>query len=184
MLTDKQLFFYQLIEDYYKKYNILPNLNILKKISHYKSYNTIYKYIAILEKNNYLKYNYSKKEITYFKGCTDNNQVYKIPYIDQDKYFQIDSNILTKNKDYFVYKVINNNLQHMGIKKNDIVIIEKNKINIYNKYVLINYKNKYSLFKCEKKDEFTRLLNDIKSINIGTTNNIIGFVVLLIRSSI
>ena len=184
MLTKKQNHFYEIIINYYKKNHTLPNINTIKKITNYKSYNSLHKYLNILEKNNYLKYNHEKKEISYLKGMINNNHILKIPYIDQEKYFQIEDSLLKKDEDYYIFKVADNNLNNLGINKNNLVIIEKSKIYANNDIVLIKQKNKYHLYKCQKKDEFIRLINDIKSINIITTNILIGKVVLIIKSSI
>ena len=184
MLTDKQIFFFQIIEEYYKKYNVLPNLNTIKKITNYKSYNSIYKYLSILEKNNLLKYDSNKKEIIYLKVSNQNNNIMKIPYLDQNNYYYIESNILNNNKNYYIYKIKDNDLKKNGIIKNDLVIIEKNNKKVDNKLVLIKYNDSYKLFKCEKKDDFIRLINDKKAIDYITNKDIIGFVIELIRSFI
>ena len=184
MLTDKQQFFYELIINYYKENHEFPNINILKKITNYKSYNSIYKYLNVLEKNKYLKYDHNKKEITYLKGTINKNQLLLIPYINKNKYFQIDRCILNNKNDYYIYKVPNNNLNNLGIYKNNLVIIEKNKIDIDNKIILLKQKSYYTLYKCQKKDEFIRLTNMQKSFNIVTTKEIIGHVVVIINNSI
>ena len=184
MLTDKQQFFLDLIINYYKETHILPNINTLKKISNYKSYNSIHKYLEVLENKNYLKYDISKKEISYLKGTINKNKIFKIPFINENKYFNIDGSILNNKEDYYIYKIPNNNLKSFGINKNNLVIVEKNKIDIENKLVLIKQKNTYNLYKCEKKDEFIRLINDIKYFNLGTTNTIVGKVVIIIKSPI
>ena len=184
MLTDKQLFFFQLLKDYYENNNIFPNLKTIKKISKYKSYNSIYKYIKVLEDNNYLKYDYDKKEIIHLKGCIVKNTILQIPYINKDKYFKIDNSILNEKENYYIYKVLNNDLKKEGIIKNDLVIIDRNKTYINNKIILFKENNNYNLYKCVKKDEIIRLKNNQKIINLITTNNIIGKVVLLIRNTI
>ena len=44
MLTEKQEEFFQIIVRYYQDKFLYPSLNDLKKLTNYKSYNTIYKY--------------------------------------------------------------------------------------------------------------------------------------------
>ena len=182
MLTKKQEQFFQLIKNYYKTNNILPNLNTIKKISNYKSYNTIYKYLKILESINYLKYDKDKKEITYLMGCS--NKIHTIPFINKKEFIKIEINKLDNFSNYVAFQIDDNNLKKLGIIKGDIVITQKNNTYLNNKFVLVNIKNKYKVFKYQKKDGFTHLINDKDIIPIINNNNIIGKVVLLIRDCI
>ena len=179
MLTTKQRNFFQLIEEYYKETKTLPNLNILKKLTNYKSYNTIHKYLDKLEDYNYLKYDKERKEIIYLKGYENN--LHTIPFINKTEFIKININNSNPLNNYVALKINNNNLKNMGINRNDILIIEKSKTYLNNKFVLVNIKNKYKVFKYQKKDGFTHLINDKNIIPLINNNPIIGKVILLIR---
>ena len=183
MLTDKQLDFFKLINDYYKKNNLYPNLKIIKKITNYKSYNTIYKYLNKLEYNNYLIFDNKSKQITYLKSSNNINNIYKIPFINKKEFINIENNNFNSKYEYIALEINNNSLKNMGIIKSDIVIIEKNKNYLNNKFVLITINDKCKILKYQKKDGFIHLINDKHIISIINNNDIIGKVVLLIRNS-
>ncbi len=181
MLTDKQEFFFKLIESYYKETNILPNLNTLKKISNYKSYNTIYKYLSQLESKKYLTFDPLKREVIYLKGSCEKNNIYKIPFINKEEYIHVENRKLNPSMNYVAFKVSDNSLKSNGIIYQDILIIEKNTKYLNNKFILININEEYKVFQYRKKDGFIHLLNDRKVYPIIGLNNIIGKVILLIR---
>ena len=78
MLTKKQEEFFQIIVRYYQDKFLYPSLNDLKKLTNYKSYNTIYKYLNILETKGYIIYNKEEKKISYIKYSFYNNKILKI----------------------------------------------------------------------------------------------------------
>ena len=55
MLTRKQEEFYNLLIKYYEDNLIYPSLLDIKNMTNYKSYNSIYKYLKILESKHFLE---------------------------------------------------------------------------------------------------------------------------------
>ena len=183
-LTTKQKLFFNMLIKYLNKNNQFPCLKEIKNITNYKSYNTIYKYINILENKGYLIYDKNKKEITYLKHNFLNDNLYIIPFINENKYIKVNNNNLSTNNNYIALEINNNNLKSYGILNKDILIVEKNTSYLNNKFILIYKDYKYQVFKYIKKDGFHQLLNDKNTILLENTNCIIGKVVSLIRNRI
>ena len=180
MLTKKQEQFFNIILNYYNLNKELPTIGILKKISNYKSYNTIYKYLDQLEKKEFIKFNKKLKKLTYLKSSFYDNLTLTIPIVNTLTYLQIYNN-LPANKSYLAYKVEDNSLKNYLIKKDDILIIEKNSSFYNNHLVLVEVANKYQIFKYVKKDSFVYLYNDKNNFTLANTKIIIGKVISLIR---
>ena len=92
MLTKKQEQFFNIILNYYNLNKELPTIGILKKISNYKSYNTIYKYLDQLEKKEFIKFNKKLKKLTYLKSSFYDNLTLTIPIVNTLTYLQIYNN--------------------------------------------------------------------------------------------
>lgn len=183
MLTKKQEEFLNIITSYYQKKKEFPTIGTLKKISQYKSYNTIKKYLLQLEKKNYLIYDKTNKKIYVPGKFLESHGYYKIPFINEAGYFHIQNDNLNNKKDYKAYKVKNNDLDSFYIKSKDILIIEKTTNYLNNKIVLANLENKYYLLKYIEKDGFIHLYSDNHDFILTNIENIIGKVILLIRDT-
>ena len=183
-LTKKQEKFYRTINFFIEQNKYLPTIGEIKKITNYKSYNTIHEYIKILIKKNYLTYDQSTKRIGIKNKSYSNNNSIIIPYLNNDNYLKIDKSFLKDNSNYVCFLNDNSNLKSAGINRHDTLIIEKNLTRLNNKLVLINVNNKYKILKYIKKDGFHHLYNDKENIVIENIDFIIGKVIMLIRSEI
>lgn len=183
MLTKKQQEFFNLITKYYKENKKTPTIGILKKNSNYKSYNTIYKYLAQLEKKEFIKLDKKDNKITYIKKQLENNLYTNIPIINNKTFIEVSNKHLKYNQEYVAFKLNNNKLNNYYLKTKDILIIEKNLNNLNNKFVLVLIENNYQVFKYLKKDGFIHLLNDKQCILLTTSITIIGKVIMLIRNT-
>lgn len=181
ILTNKQIIFFNFLIKFYQENKDFPSLNDIKKITSYKSYNTIYKYLYILETKKFLVYDKQKKKIIFLNTNLTYNKIKLIPFINKNKYISIDNSYLNTNQ-YIAFIMPNNHLQKLGIFKNDILIIEKNTNYLNNKFVLINENNNYNVFKLIKKDGYIHLLNDKNLFFIENTSAVIGKVKLSIRN--
>ena len=184
MLTNKQQIFLNIIIEYFNKYNYFPTLLEIKEIGLYKSYNSIYQYLNILNNKNIIEYDKNKKRITYLNKSYLKDNFIIIPFIDNKESISIDKNLLDLNKEYIAFQIKNNYLKSYNIQTNDILIIEKNLNYLNNKFILINYENKLCIYKYIKKDSFINLLNDKEILTIENNLKIIGKVSLLIRKNI
>ena len=182
MLTNKQQIFFNLLVNCYQELHEFPSIGFIKKRSSYKSYNTIYKYLSILEQKGYIIYNQETKKITYIKTNIIKDAYSLIPYFDETKYFYLDISKLNPHKKYFVVPVTNNDLKSLNILKNDLAIIEKTTNYLQNKVVFIKKKNINYFYKVQKKEELYQLSNDKEIFFQTNLNSIIGKVVLIIHS--
>ncbi len=180
MLTEKQQEFLDFIIKTYKEQKEIPTIGLLKKKSHYKSYNTIYKYLNILSQKEIIKYNQETKKITYINASIEDDIFLNIPIINEKKYLQI-KNTYLDNKEYYAYQVHDNRLKSFNILSKDILIIEKSQKNFLNKLVLVSIDDKYLVLKYLKKDGYIHLLNDKESYVLADDSNILGKVISLIR---
>ena len=180
MLTKKQEEFFQIIVRYYQDKFLYPSLNDLKKLTNYKSYNTIYKYLNILETKGYIIYNKEEKKISYIKYSFYNNKILKIPIMNEND--QVYLYNLKKNTNYIAFRTHNNRLNNECIKCLDILIIEKDLNNLENKLVLVLINDKYRILKYQKKDSFIYLLDDYQTYFLTSFDSIIGKVCQVIRS--
>ena len=175
-LTAKQNNFFKVILDFYNNNKIYPTINDLKKITDYKSYNTIYKYLTILEKKEYLKYDKKRHQITFINRSLKSNNQMLIPVVDNSNYLNI-----TNNDNLKIIKVSNNSLKSFGIYLNDNLILSDNLVHLNNKFVVIERYKKYNVFKCLKKDNYYYLINDKEELVLENKNLILYKVVSLIR---
>lgn len=180
MLSNTQNNFFNLIFNYAKINNKYPTLNEIKKISNYKSYNSIYRLLHVLEDKNYLVYNKKTKEITYLKDITIKGYVSTISFLNEKRNINICN--LDNTKEYVAFSYHYNNLNNYCIQKGDILIIEKSLLHINNKLVLVLINDKYMILKYEKKDSFIYLSNDNNSYILNSFDNIIGKVKMVIRN--
>ena len=100
MLTRKQEEFYNLLIKYYEDNLIYPSLLDIKNMTNYKSYNSIYKYLKILELKHFLEYNKSSKRITYLLKI--NSKTTRVYFLDEDNYIEITN--LDNKIIFFSYK--------------------------------------------------------------------------------
>lgn len=180
MLTKKQEEFFQIIVHYYQDKFLYPSLNDLKKLTNYKSYNTIYKYLNILETKGYIIYNKEEKKISYIKYSFYNNKILQIPIINENDYVYLYN--LKKNTNCIAFRTHNNRLNNECIKCLDILIIEKDLNNLENKLVLVLINDKYRILKYQKKDSFIYLLDDYQTYFLTSFDSIIGKVCQVIRN--
>ena len=183
-LSEKQKDFYNTINLFIQKNKYLPTIGEVKKILNYKSYNTIYQYITLLTKKNYLKYDKETKRISIKDSSYLNDNICIIPYINIDSHIKIDSTLLDINNNYFAFIINNNNLNSFYIKYKDTIILTKNLDRLNNKLVLVHNDNKYQVYKYEKRNGFHHLFNDKENIVLENTLSILGKVVLLIRNNL
>lgn len=182
-ISEKQKNFYITINSFIQKNKYFPTIGEIKKICNYKSYNTIYEYLDILTKKNYLIYNKKTKRISLKNRSYLNNNIITIPYINNNSYINVDISMINNKNNYIAYLINNNNLNSFGILYKDTVIINKDLKYLNNKLVLINYNNNYRILKYEKRNGFHHLFNDKENFVLENTNDIIGKVDLLIRSN-
>lgn len=183
MLTKKQETFLKLIINYYETYRSFPTIGELVKISEYKSYTTIKKYLLLLEKKNYIELDNKRKKIIHVKDILVKENMIKIPFINKKEYFNLSEKMLKPNKKYIAYRLSNNKLHSYLLRNGDILIIEKSKVHLNNKLVLIKIDGKYQVLKYNKKDGFIHLFSDKNDLVIENNNPIIGKVVLMFRFS-
>lgn len=183
MLTKKQEIFLNLIINYYKTNESYPTTGELVKLSEYKSYDTIRKYLHILESKNYIKLDDRKKRIIYIKDNIVKDDMIKIPFINKKEYFSLSKKMLKDNKKYVAIRLPNNKLNSLFLKNGDILIIEKSKIRLDNKLVLVKIDGKYHVLKYNKKDGFIHLFSDKNYYLLKNNEPIIGKVVLMFRFS-
>ncbi|MBR3661184.1 MAG: hypothetical protein IKN63_04745 [Bacilli bacterium] len=177
-ITDKQQTFLNLIINFYKVNKIFPTIKDLKDLTSFKSYNTIYKYLDALERKNYIIYDKLRKQITYINQTIKTNDIIKIPFINQDNYF----NFKNIDKDSFILEIHDNNLKSYGIYLNDQVVVKKELTHIKNKFVVIKNESVYKIYRYEKKGCFHYLVNDKEELIFENTNIIIGKVISLFRN--
>lgn len=182
MLTKKQELFFNLIVEVYKKNKEVLTIGILKKNSNYKSYNSIRKYLKILEEKKYIKLD-DKGRIIYIKKYLEDSLVLNIPIINESYFFTSTTNLLESSKEYAAFKLHDNKLNSFFLKKGDVLIIEKSLTNLNNKFVLVFIKNKYYILKYIKKDGFIHLINDKDFFVLEKSESIIGKVVSLYRTT-
>lgn len=178
MLTRKQEEFYNLLIKYYENNLVYPSLLDIKNMTNYKSYNSIYKYLKILELKHFLEYNKSSKRITYLQKI--NSKTTRVYFLDEDNYIELTN--LDNNKEYVAIHAHNNRLTNYCIKNKDILIIEKTLVNIDNKLVLVYISGKYRVLKYEKKDSYCYLSDNYSNYFLPSFNCIIGKVKMVIRN--
>ena len=182
MLTEKQNIFFKNIINYYNNTNELPTISDLIKINNYKSYNTIYKYLNQLENKNYIIYDKNHKRIIYIKDILDNESFFKVPFINEKRFINIDKNLLKSKEEYLAFQIHDNKLNSNNIENKDILIIQKGKKNINNKLVLVFKNSKYNIYKYQNQNTYLKLFNDKEELFLESSNHIIGKVVLIIRN--
>ncbi len=181
MLTKKQREFFNLIINCYKETKSFPTLTLLKEKGNYKSYNSIYKYLNVLEEKGYIKKDKYSKKITYILSNIDNETILNIPVVNDNTFYKIAKEYCYKNIDYLAYKIHDNNLKSENVLKNDLLIIEKRLLKANNKLVLILKNNNYYIYKYTKQNEFVYLSNDKESFILNDSIKVIGKVITLIR---
>ena len=175
-MNEKEEKVFKEIINYYKENRIMPTRRYLQKELHYKSVNSITRYIKSLEKQNYLIRNNDGKIIPN-KYNLENTNIKTINISNMhNEYLNI---ILNKNKKYIAYKIHNNYFNNLGILRNDILIIEINKkLKPYDLGLFIIDK-KYKIMKYNYKDGFY-ILTDNEDILLNKVN-IIGKVIMIER---
>ncbi|MBQ8891744.1 MAG: hypothetical protein IJ068_02645 [Bacilli bacterium] len=176
-ITTKQKEFFNIIVNLYNTNGMYPTINDLKKVTNYKSYNTIYKYLSILEKKNCIKYDKNRHQITFINQVLKKSNKILIPTFNNSNYFDIEN-----ANDIKTIKVADNNLNSFGIYKEDNLILS-NKLNyLNNNFVVMERFKKYKIYKCLKKDNFYYLINDKEEFVIENKKLIAYKVVALIRN--
>lgn len=182
-LTEKQKDILEKITKLTNEQQCYPTIGEIKRRYNFKSYNTIYQYISVLKKKNYISYdNNNKRILVNNNSCLDNNFLI-IPYLNNNNYLKVSKTNLDSKKTYVSIIVKNSNLKSNGIYLKDTLIIEKGLKNIKNKLVLLKVNDEYKVYKYTKKDGFHHLYNDKEDIILDNINLIIGKVVLLIRKN-
>ena len=176
-ITEKQSLFLELIINYYKVNKILPTIKDLKEITNYKSYNTLYKYLNVLEKKDYIKYDSNRKQVVYINKSIKDDNVILLPFKNQDS----NLNIINSN-DFKVIKVHDNNLHSYGIYRDDSLVVSNDLSYLNNKFVCIRSEFDYKIYKHIKRDRFHYLINDKEELVYENTNIITFKVVSLIRN--
>ena len=166
----------QTIISYVKENHIMPTRRFIQKALNYKSVNSITQYIKSLEKKGYLKRDIINKII--INGhITYNNNYKRLKIVNtKNDYIEI---ILNQKKDYLAYIIKNNYFDKMGIFRNDLLIIEKNKKIKPNDLGLFIIDNKYRIMKYDYKDGFY-LLKDNELVVLNHIE-IVGKVIQIIR---
>ena len=180
-LTKKQRLFYDYILKCYKELNEFPSLAYLKEHTSYKSYNTIYKYLNILEKKGFIKRSENSKKIMFTFDSVESSEFLSVPIINDTYSIKIQKSPTKKDEIFVAYVVKDNKLKSENVFINDILVIEKKLSYLQNKLVLVYFDNEYRIFKYEKKDGYIRLTNDKENHISSNPNIIIGKVVRLIR---
>ena len=181
MLTKKQRAFFNLIIKCYKENKTFPTLTILKEQGNFKSYNSVYKYLNILEEKGYIKKDKYSTKVTYILSNIDNKNIITIPIINDNSFCKIPKEDCSKDIEYLAYLVHDSKLKSESIERNDLLIIEKYPKKLNNKLVLILKDNKYYIYKYSKHKDFISLYNDKENITLESNIKIIGRVTTLIR---
>lgn len=183
MLTEKQEMFFNLILNFYKKNKQMPTIHDLMKISNFKSYASIYKYLNYLEKKEMITYDKTNKKISFINKLLELDNIIKVPIINENKYIDLPNSFLNQNKSYIAFKIHHNKLNSFMIKARDILIIEKTTIRLNNNLVLVKLNDKLQIFKYIKKDGFIHLINDYNQEFLLKSEDIIGKVVFMYRDT-
>ncbi len=183
MLTKKQTLFFKFLLNLSKAKKEYPTLQEIFIMSSFKSYNTIYKYLNILEDKGYLKYDEKRHQITYLKDSIEYDGVFSIPHINKDKIIKIDNNLFNPLSHYVALQISDSSLKSYGIFYQDILIIEKSKTFLNNKFVLLKNNLDYKIYKYTKKDGYHHLKNDKEELTLPNLDYVIGKVVYLIRKN-
>ena len=181
MLTKKQQSFFNLIIKYYKENKTFPTITNLKETGNFKSYNSVYKYLNILEEKGLIKKDKYSTKVTYIFSNIDNESVLIIPVVNDNTFYKIPKEYYSKNLDYLAYKVHDSKLKKENIERNDLLIIEKYTKKLNNKLVLVLKNNNYYIYKYNKHNNYIFLSNDKEQIIIDDNIKIIGRVITLIR---
>lgn len=183
MLSKHQEDFFNLIKDFYKEKEELPTLNELLKLSNYKSYNSIYKYLNILENKGYLTFDKSRKQVSFINGVLENKKFILVPIINKDSYLYLDKKLFKEKGNFFAFKLSNNSLESFFIKKGDILIVKQDNHYLDNKLVVVKIDKRLNVYKYSKKDGFCHLENDLDTLILNNEKRIMGKIILIIRSN-
>lgn len=168
-MTEKEQLVYEKIIEYYKENKYMPSIRELQKELNYKSPNSIYKIMKILENKNYLTRDNKKKKLIIRNNLNlFQNNIVNVSIINTKEVITIN---LNSNKKYIGYKIKHDYFNYRYIKKNDYLIIEKtNKLTnedlglfvINKKYRIMEYKYQDGFYILKDKD--TELLYRVKII--------------------
>ena len=176
-MNEKEEILLEEIVNYVKENNYMPTRRFLQKKLGFKSVNSITYYINLLIEHNYLKRNSDGKLTIDISGINYQKSLKTIKIINMN-----DASIslfLNKKKNYVAFKIHNNYFNNLGIIKNDILIIEKNKQIKKNNLGLFIIDKKYRIMKYDYKDGFY-ILNDNEEILLNRVK-IIGKVIMIER---
>ena len=162
---------------YYKKNMAMPSIRYLQYFFNYKSTNTIFKYLKSLETKGYLQRNSKNKVIINDCSLYKNKNLKQIRVINRkDNYVHI---FLKKKNNYIAYQVNNNNLDCLGLMKNDIIIVQLNSKMHNNDIGLFIIDNKYQIKKYNYHDGFY-ILSSENEIILNKVN-LVGKVIIIER---
>ena len=120
-MTNKEQEVLKQIEKYYNENGYMPSIRYIQKINNYKSPNSIYKIFKSLQNKGYLTNDNHKKKLiiinSFFK-----EKIKCIKVINTNEVLYLN---LIDNKDYLAFKIKKNHFNHLFIKKDDYLIIEK-----------------------------------------------------------
>ena len=167
-MNEKEELVLKVITEYVKENTRIPTMRYIQKKLNYKSVNSIERIIKVLEDNNYLIRNKENKLIlSKYSGIYNGLKIIKV-INENNKYIHM---ILNKRNKYIAYKIKNNYFKDLGIFKNDLLIIRKDKNINNNDLGLFIIDNKYRIMKYNYQDGFyilcdyeELLLNKVKLI--------------------
>lgn len=163
----------QEIVNYVNENNYMPTRRYLQIKLGYKSVNSITYYINKLIKQNYLKKNTDGKIVIDKSGINYQKELKTIRVINtRDTYIRL---FLNKSYKYVAYKIHNEYFNNIGILRNDILIVQKNRKLYVDDIALFIIDKKYRVMKYNYKDGFY-LLTDNEEILLNRVK-IIGKVI-------
>ena len=163
----------QEIVNYVNENNYMPTRRYLQIKLGYKSVNSITYYINRLIKQNYLKKNTDGKIVIDKSGINYQKELKTIRVINTRKtYIRL---FLNKSHKYVAYKIHNEYFNNIGILRNDILIVQKNRKLYVDDIALFIIDKKYRVMKYNYKDGFY-LLTDNEEILLNKVK-IIGKVI-------
>ena len=163
------------IINYVKDNQSMPSMRYLQNKLNYKSVNSVFRYIKLLEENNYLKRNHEGKIIINKYSEYYYNGLKTITIINRkNKYISL---LLNKNDYYLAYQINHNYFNNIGIFNNDILIIKKNRKLNNNDLGLFIIDNKYRILKYTYKDGFY-ILSDNEELLLNKVK-ILGKVIMV-----
>ena len=175
-MNEKEMLILQEIINYYNDNKLMPTVRYLKEKMHFESTSSIHYYLNKLEKKEYLIKNNSGKRILNNNYNEFEKGLKIIKTINANESIKI---YLDTNKDYYAFKMNNDNLINEGIIKGDLLIILKTKKLKNNDIGLFKINKKYYIMKYFYKDNIYILESDIKRYYDHV--NIIGKVIYLER---